>query len=340
MPTEPTKDLICRSFGVTARSGSIDLNARTIDFICSTDTIDAYGDSVEQKWDLKRFNANPVLLFAHDSRDLPIGTCERMRVAPHPTTGRDCLQCTGRLVSEKANPRAEQVLMLFNEGALNAVSVGFLPHTIRFEKRDDKEVCVLSDNELFELSVTPIPANPDALAKHVERARTNAPRAPETNEMDQKDVDALVAKTVAEKLAEQKTAHDAALAAKDAEVEAAEAKTAELEAKAAVDAGEVERAKAEKDATLDRAIGLEVDALVGKKILPAEKASFVALAKKDRPLFDQMIEARPTLKLLDGKALPDEPGEQTNGVANEANDHGGDLVKAIAARQSELLKGG
>lgn len=67
------------------------------------------------------------------------------------------------LASEKANPLAERVLHALREGVLNAVSVGWVPSEVHFEKFDGEEVVVLSGNELIEISVVPLPANPAAV---------------------------------------------------------------------------------------------------------------------------------------------------------------------------------
>lgn len=160
-----------RAFEVATRS--LDVAARSIDFVCSTSTEDRYGDCVEQTWRLESYNRNPVVLYAHRSRDsLPIGRAEKMRVTGTGTKAR--LECTVVFASEKANPLAEQVFQLCCEGVLKAVSVGFIPGTTKTEVRDGRQVTVLGDNELVELSVTPVPANPEALAKSAPLA---APRS-------------------------------------------------------------------------------------------------------------------------------------------------------------------
>ena len=42
-------------------------------FAGSADTVDRVGDVVEQNWDLENYKKNPVLLYAHDYSQLPIG---------------------------------------------------------------------------------------------------------------------------------------------------------------------------------------------------------------------------------------------------------------------------
>jgi HK97 family phage prohead protease len=147
-----------RSINLQLRS--FDATARTVDCIASTDAIDSYGESVDQEtWSLTRFVANPVVLFGHDAHALPIGRASDVRVE------RGALRAKIHFASAAANPLAEQCFQLVKEGALSAVSVGFVPGKVTTEKRGGDSVVVLSDNELHEISVVPLPANPDALMR-------------------------------------------------------------------------------------------------------------------------------------------------------------------------------
>lgn len=137
----------------------LELDTRTASFVASTEVQDADGDIVEQSWKLERYKRNPVVLFAHDNRSLPIGKASNVEVRD----GR--LETDITFASAEANPLAENVWRSVQEGTLRAVSVGFRPHKIKSERRDDKDVCVLGDNELYEISVVPIPSNPEALAR-------------------------------------------------------------------------------------------------------------------------------------------------------------------------------
>lgn len=277
--------LVLRSHGLLIRA--VRAESREADFVASTDTIDSYDEVVDQSWRLERFRANPVILFAHNSRDLPIGQATRVEVV----NGQ--LECTVRFASEKANPMAEKVWQSVCEKTLRAVSVGFNPNDVRYEKRNGREVLVLADNELFEISVTPIPANPDALAKM--RARAAAQRGPkEAMNPDQ------------EKLSRELNDKTAALVEVTQKFEASQAELATLrsslvEIARARDEALASAAKAskERDEARARALDLELDVLVGKKILPSERASFRKLAASDRELFDEMMASRKDLGLLE-----------------------------------------
>lgn len=162
-----SRDSLHRPDGLCVREAvvsSVREEQREIDFICSTDSVDSYEEVVKQNWDLKRFNRNPVALFAHDRHALPIGQWKGMTAASGALCG------TLKVATSAANPIAEQIWQSFKEGTLRAVSVGFIPHKVSYEDVDGKERCVLDENELYECSVVPIPANGDAIAKMRARA--------------------------------------------------------------------------------------------------------------------------------------------------------------------------
>lgn len=337
MDPEQESPLIYRAFDVESIK-AIDTKARSISFVCSTDCIDRYGDIVEQSWRLASYQKNPIVLFAHQSRELPIGRAEDMRVVR--IEGRDQLECTVVFASEKANPVAEQVYQLCVEKILKTVSVGFMPKSVRYEMRDGKEVCVLADNELCELSVTPVPANPEALAKHLARARRNSapPPAQKDTDMDPKELELLKAKAAESdalkaKAVEREAARVSELAAKDALL-------AERDADLATKDAEL----AEKDAQLvvlgvagDRVVELEIDALVGKKILPVERDAFIELKKESPAIFEKLMAVRPSLGLT-GKQLAADPSPIENSVAADGADDTGKGLDSLAKASAEAKR--
>ena len=294
------------------RAASINEDARTCDFVASTDAVDSFGEIVDQgSWDLERYKANPVVLFAHSSRDLPIGQCTRCEVVS--TIGGPQLECTIRFLTEDKNPKAEQVWKMVRDSELRAVSVGFIPRSMRYEKRNGKDVYVLSDNELAEISVVPIPANPEALAKMKARAFTDAcgetvtiPAAEsagaptmENVQMDQKDFDAAIAAKDAEikTLADKADAAEKSAAEVSADRDSLRTSLAEKDALIAERDAKIKAAEDEAASLRDQLIERDVDAIVGVKIVPAQRDAYVALAKKDRKLFDQFVSGASDLNL-------------------------------------------
>lgn len=130
--------------------------------IGSTAAVDRYGEIIDQEsWDLKNFKKNPVMLWAHNltmGEDRPpIGKLTKIKVED------------GQLVFnakfDMADPFAAEIFRKYQEGFLNAFSVGFIPHTIQqfTDKGERLEAPILRDNELLEMSAVPVPANPEAL---------------------------------------------------------------------------------------------------------------------------------------------------------------------------------
>jgi HK97 family phage prohead protease len=261
-------------------TSSLDVETRSFDVVASTESIDSHGDIVKQSWRLERYEANPVVLLGHGG--LPIGKGSNVRVED------GALKMRVTLVSEKANPQAEQVLQLMREDALKAVSVGFRPGRRSTEKRDGREVRVLDDNELLEVSVVAIGSNPDAQAKDHARHGAGALEAQNMNDITKalglrtgasaEDVTAafgavekeILEATGARKLAEVAAKVDALRVERDAlkaaatELEAVKAKLAE-EAKAA--------AAAKLQATLD-------DAVKAGRVTPARREELAQKAAK------------------------------------------------------------
>jgi HK97 family phage prohead protease len=135
-------------------------NARSVRVVASTDAVDAYDEIVDQKtWKLDRFKSNPVILLGHDSRSLPIGRAEEISVVDNR------LEMTIVFATKEANPLAENAWQSFRQKTMRAVSVGFRPGTIKTETRGTKQVDVLRDCELLEVSCVAIGANHEALAR-------------------------------------------------------------------------------------------------------------------------------------------------------------------------------
>jgi len=135
-----------------------DAAAPKLSLTITTNSVDRHGDILEPAGaDLKQFLKNPVFLWAHEYRALPIGKATKI-------TRRD-----DRIEAEVlfADTRfAQEVYELYRQGFLKACSVGFLPlawDVITDEDGKFKGYHV-KEWELLELSAVPVPANPDALA--------------------------------------------------------------------------------------------------------------------------------------------------------------------------------
>lgn len=149
-------ELLHRSLDLSVRAMNVE--ARSVDVVASTPSLDAYSEVVVQDWDLERYKKNPVVLYGHNSYCLPIGHAENVRVE------KGQLLATLFFVDARANPLAEQVWQGIQQKSLRAVSVGFRCDAASQQEIDGEQRYVLTGNELVEISVVPIPANPDCVA--------------------------------------------------------------------------------------------------------------------------------------------------------------------------------
>lgn len=145
-----------------ARFASIEKGADGLSFVASTDAPDRYGDTVDQTgWDTASFEANPVLLWAHDYSKPPVGKVGQLDKSGNLTAR--AIEFTPK----EMNAFGAEVGAMVEAKFLNTVSVGFLPKA--WEERYDEGGRFLGYHfksaELLEISVVPVPANPQALAE-------------------------------------------------------------------------------------------------------------------------------------------------------------------------------
>lgn len=299
---------------VTIAPKSFDKEARSAEFVCSTETIDRYGSIIRQSWLLDAFKANPIALFGHSSGQ-PIGTWQNLRVEKK--------QLVGTLVFAKDDPIADKCLNLVEQGVLRAVSVGFIPNTYKFEKHSGEEVVVYEDNDLLEVSLVSIPANPEALARELPPPTPSA--APpiatqpqlaleERGDTGKASAIKLAASAEGRAQAAEQRATAAERRAQEAEARAAKLDgdlAAEKKARESADAART-AAEAERDAQKKRADGLDderivkkVDATIGKKFDPVHRDKLLAKCRKDEADFDEMVAMTADLPTEVGKRVVD-----------------------------------
>lgn len=126
------------------------------EFIASTEAIDREHDVIlAGGWELDAFLANPVILFGHASRDLPIGRA----VAAGVENGQ--LRVTVEFTPPEVYAFGYQAYKLVAAGFLRAVSVGFRP--LEWVYNDEHGGYDFKRQELLEVSLVTVPANPEAL---------------------------------------------------------------------------------------------------------------------------------------------------------------------------------
>lgn len=142
---------------------AVDVDNRTADFIISTDEVDRFGEVVDQNsWQLENFKKNPIVLFGHSDQKNDI-----MGTAPELTTEKDGeisrTIAKVKFADEGTSEGVDTVWKLVKQGILRACSIGFIPHKVHYGDEDEEPV-TLSENELLEFSIVPIPANAGAVA--------------------------------------------------------------------------------------------------------------------------------------------------------------------------------
>ena len=131
---------------------------RQITFCFSDNQEDRMGEIVDQStWDVKNYLLNPIILFGHDSSQ-PENVLGQGVALNLDQGGKSYI--TAQFDEAEINPTADMVFRQLIKRTLRCVSAGFVNHS----SETVNDIPVLKDNELLEVSIVPIPANPRALA--------------------------------------------------------------------------------------------------------------------------------------------------------------------------------
>jgi HK97 family phage prohead protease len=160
--TAPIADKIRASFDTAVKAG--DAAARELIFTISTASVDRMGDTIAiDGWQLDAYRKNPVVLWAHDSGMHP------MARAPSIWTESAKLMARTMFVPAEMpfiGPMAECTYQMYLQGFLSATSVGFMPLKYAFTDDPQRRYGIdFLEQELFEFSCVPVPANAEALVE-------------------------------------------------------------------------------------------------------------------------------------------------------------------------------
>lgn len=129
-----------------------------IEMIGSTAAVDRDGEILKvDGWDLKNYKKNPVILASHNYYEPAIGRAKNVKLVD------------GKLVfkiefpEEGVNPMADIYRKLYKSGFMTASSVGFIPLEWVDGKSDREPRRTFIKQELLELSLVSVPANPQAI---------------------------------------------------------------------------------------------------------------------------------------------------------------------------------
>lgn len=134
---------------------AIKIEGKELVGIASTEAEDRHGEIVSiDGWDLKGAKANCPLLWAHQHDEPAVGTVTKLWVDREKAKGSKSKLMFKAVISD-ATERARAIKQLVEEGVLKAFSVGFRGLDMVENK--------FTKQELLEISVVNVPANPDAL---------------------------------------------------------------------------------------------------------------------------------------------------------------------------------
>jgi HK97 family phage prohead protease len=128
-------------------------------FTISTGDVDRDDDRINPAgWDFKHYMRNPVVLFAHNYTELPVGRTVDVFTADNK------VKALTEFTPADLYEFGDQIRRFYEAGFLNAVSVGFLPRAWNWVDSDERKFGIdFEEQELLEFSAVPVPANPGAL---------------------------------------------------------------------------------------------------------------------------------------------------------------------------------
>lgn len=135
------------------------LSDGVLEFIGSVETTkDRDGEVIKSNgWELENYKKNPIVLWAHDYQSPPIGKALNVSVSK----GKLLFQV--KFADSETYPFADTIYKLCKGGFINATSVGFIPKEWDTAKKEGDPSRTYLKQELLELSIVPVPSNPDAL---------------------------------------------------------------------------------------------------------------------------------------------------------------------------------
>lgn len=132
---------------------------RFMTMVGSSEILDRDQEAFETAgWDLRNYKKNPVILFGHDKRQPAIAKSNKTYI-----NGTELLFDI-EFPEAGVYPFADTIRKLYAGGFMRASSVGFIPKKWEFgDGKPNRPLVKYLEQELLELSLVPVPANPAAL---------------------------------------------------------------------------------------------------------------------------------------------------------------------------------
>src|SRR6266487_1822719 len=118
----PPTDAVLRKQCVSEEIRQVGDDPRALQFVISSPAVDRDSDTInENGWELGNYRKNPVTLFGHDYRSLPVARATKVWVEDRK------LKAIDHFVERDIYQFADTVFQMVKGGYLNATSVGFQP---------------------------------------------------------------------------------------------------------------------------------------------------------------------------------------------------------------------
>lgn len=149
-----------RFLSAGAVAGDADMASRRVSWVFSNEDVCLDQHTIRTDgWDLTGYLRNPVLLFAHDQSQPPVGRVENIEKRGKLLVGDTVF------ADADAYPFADTIFRLIKGRFLNATSVSWFPLESRAARDKSRPDGIdFLRQKLLEISVVPVPANPAALA--------------------------------------------------------------------------------------------------------------------------------------------------------------------------------
>lgn len=164
------KVLLQRGLTIKRALPAPDMGSGIIQFVASTDGQKRDGNRVRNSgWHFENFAKNPVFLWCHDYRSLPIGRHVDWRVEKEGDGY--VLRVWSQFCEPELYAFADKIRKMYEAGFLRAGSIGWNP--LKFEILRDKDGMFAGfdfvENDLLEFSAVPVPSDPDAIVEAISR---------------------------------------------------------------------------------------------------------------------------------------------------------------------------
>lgn len=138
-------------------------NDRVLRFIGSDESIDRDNERIlSSGWKLTNYRKNPVILLNHKHSELPVAKAKKVWI----DKDKKRLMFDVQFPEPEVSSVGDTLYKLYSNGFMNATSVGFRPNPekIKYGEGGKKGPSVtFQEQELLELSLVSVPANPRAL---------------------------------------------------------------------------------------------------------------------------------------------------------------------------------